>query len=130
MQIRAKEGTGYIAQWSERLTADQQVPGSNPGVFSFCFLPFSLPTSTSHLHPLESFLEKHLEEPMSFQIAFGRGFGKAFDLWSRALEKLMEGHLEKNEKLLEVASAQLLGKASELGNSLLKRLRIGHWKSL
>ena len=22
---------GYIAQWSERLTADQQVPGSNPG---------------------------------------------------------------------------------------------------
>ena len=23
---------GYIAQWSERLTADQQVPGSNPGV--------------------------------------------------------------------------------------------------
>ena len=61
---------------------------------------------------------------------FGRGFGKAFDLWSRALEKLMEGHLEKNEKLLEVASAQLLGKASELGNSLLKRLRIGHWKSL
>ena len=24
--------TGYIAQWLERLTADQQVPGSNPGV--------------------------------------------------------------------------------------------------
>ena len=23
---------GYIAQWPERLTADQQVPGSNPGV--------------------------------------------------------------------------------------------------
>ena len=23
---------GYIAQWLERLTADQQVPGSNPGV--------------------------------------------------------------------------------------------------
>ena len=23
---------GYIAQWSERLTADQQVPDSNPGV--------------------------------------------------------------------------------------------------
>jgi hypothetical protein len=27
--------TGYIAQWLERLTADQQVPGSNPGVPSF-----------------------------------------------------------------------------------------------
>ena len=27
---------GYIAQWLERLTADQQVPGSNPGV------PFSI----------------------------------------------------------------------------------------
>ena len=28
---------GYIAQWLERLTADQQVPGSNPGVpFYFC----------------------------------------------------------------------------------------------
>jgi hypothetical protein len=26
---------GYIAQWLERLTADQQVPGSNPGV-PFC----------------------------------------------------------------------------------------------
>ena len=23
---------GHIAQWLERLTADQQVPGSNPGV--------------------------------------------------------------------------------------------------
>ena len=23
---------GYIGQWLERLTADQQVPGSNPGV--------------------------------------------------------------------------------------------------
>ena len=28
--------TGYIAQWLERLTADQQVPGSNPGVPSDC----------------------------------------------------------------------------------------------
>ena len=26
---------GYIAQWLEQLTADQQVPGSNPGVPSF-----------------------------------------------------------------------------------------------
>ena len=26
---------GYIAQWLERLTADQQVPGSNPGVPSY-----------------------------------------------------------------------------------------------
>ena len=30
------DGTGYIAQWLERLTADQQVPGSNPGVPSLC----------------------------------------------------------------------------------------------
>ena len=29
--------SGYIAQWLERLTADQQVPGSNPGV-PFCQL--------------------------------------------------------------------------------------------
>ena len=29
---------GYIAQWLERLTADQQVPGSNPSVpFPICF---------------------------------------------------------------------------------------------
>ena len=28
---------GYIAQWLERLTADQQVPGSNPGVPSLRF---------------------------------------------------------------------------------------------
>lgn len=27
--------SGYIAQWLERLTADQQVPGSNPGVPSW-----------------------------------------------------------------------------------------------
>ena len=28
----ARCSAGYIAQWLERLTADQQVPGSNPGV--------------------------------------------------------------------------------------------------
>ena len=29
--------SGYISQWLERLTADQQVPGSNPGVpFILC----------------------------------------------------------------------------------------------
>jgi hypothetical protein len=28
--------SGYIAQWLERLTADQQVPGSNPGVSLCC----------------------------------------------------------------------------------------------
>ena len=27
-----RSASGYIAQWLERLTADQQVPGSNPGV--------------------------------------------------------------------------------------------------
>ena len=37
---------GYIAQWLERLTADQQVPGSNPGVpfvaaaVTFCYSKF------------------------------------------------------------------------------------------
>ena len=29
---KCSESTGYIAQWLERLTADQQVPGSNLGV--------------------------------------------------------------------------------------------------
>lgn len=29
---RLRKLNGYIAQWLERLTADQQVPGSNPGV--------------------------------------------------------------------------------------------------
>ena len=32
LQIYGYDHNGYIAQWSERLTADQQVPGSNPGV--------------------------------------------------------------------------------------------------
>ena len=36
MRLRCQGGGsaphGYIAQWLERLTADQQVPGSNPGV--------------------------------------------------------------------------------------------------
>ena len=30
--VRRFSCIGYIAQWLERLTADQQVPGSNPGV--------------------------------------------------------------------------------------------------
>ena len=34
------QASGYIAQWLERLTADQQVPGSNPGV------PFSTAPAT------------------------------------------------------------------------------------
>lgn len=33
--------SGYIAQWLERLTADQQVPGSNPGM-PFVFVVASL----------------------------------------------------------------------------------------
>ena len=33
---------GYIAQWLERLTADQQVPGSNPSVpFAFARVCFT-----------------------------------------------------------------------------------------
>ena len=35
------QASGYIAQWLERLTADQQVPGSNPGV-PFCIAPAKL----------------------------------------------------------------------------------------
>ena len=35
MLDHAHQVNGYIAQWLERLTADQQVPGSNPGVPSF-----------------------------------------------------------------------------------------------
>ena len=39
---------GYIAQWLERLTADQQVPGSNPGVPS----TYSCPVITDAVgHP-------------------------------------------------------------------------------
>ena len=34
----SEEAFGYIAQWLERLTADQQVPGSNPGVPSYYLL--------------------------------------------------------------------------------------------
>ena len=34
-KIVAPNNIGYIAQWLERLTADQQVPGSNPGVPSY-----------------------------------------------------------------------------------------------
>ena len=38
-----RSASGYIAQWLERLTADQQVPGSNPGVpSSLCLLPYGL----------------------------------------------------------------------------------------
>ena len=39
---------GYIAQWLERLTADQQVPGSNPGVpYYFYFALASITFSAS-----------------------------------------------------------------------------------
>ena len=31
-EFRDEQSPGYIAQWLERLTADQQVPGTNPGV--------------------------------------------------------------------------------------------------
>ena len=40
--------TGYIAQWLERLTADQQVPGSNPGV------PSTLYFIAAHMNPAAS----------------------------------------------------------------------------
>ena len=33
--VLSRASHGYIAQWLERLAADQQVPGSNPGVPSF-----------------------------------------------------------------------------------------------
>ena len=35
VSARQNHALGYIAQWLERLTADQQVPGSNPGVPSY-----------------------------------------------------------------------------------------------
>ena len=34
--LRARALAGYIAQWFKRLTAYQQVPGSNPGVPFVC----------------------------------------------------------------------------------------------
>ena len=52
---------GYIAQWLERLTADQQVPGSNPGVPSRCKFPLrhnathinaSVHDNAVRLHPI------------------------------------------------------------------------------
>jgi hypothetical protein len=39
---------GYIAQWLERLTADQQVPGSNPGVPSAMRARICLPQGSLH----------------------------------------------------------------------------------
>ena len=43
-----RSASGYIAQWLERLTADQQVPGSNPGVpSSLCLLWAQLQSSAS-----------------------------------------------------------------------------------
>ena len=39
---------GYIAQWLERLTADQQVPGSNPGVPSILYY------TAAHMNPAAS----------------------------------------------------------------------------
>ena len=50
---------GYIAQWLERLTADQQVPGSNPGVPFFDEAPCTreeLCISRPSLHELGSAL--------------------------------------------------------------------------
>ena len=35
IMVKTRSRHGYIAQWLERLTADQQVPGSNPGVSFF-----------------------------------------------------------------------------------------------
>ena len=50
LYIRAQslQSTGYIAQWLERLTADQQVPGSNPGVPSFAA---PLPAQRARIYP-------------------------------------------------------------------------------
>ena len=42
--ITMRQCIGYIAQWLERLTADQQVPGSNPGVPSLDFLLLRIPS--------------------------------------------------------------------------------------
>ena len=49
---------GYIAQWLERLTADQQVPGSNPGVpyekLHVMSVPSSKVRSSSNLNTMAS----------------------------------------------------------------------------
>ena len=42
--ITMRQCIGYIAQWLERLPADQQVPGSNPGVPSLDFLLLHIPS--------------------------------------------------------------------------------------
>jgi hypothetical protein len=54
---------GYIAQWLERLTADQQVPGSNPGV------PF-LPTKKRNFHacPNRAYKRKVLPQGIHMQL--------------------------------------------------------------
>jgi hypothetical protein len=55
--VDAMQVCGYIAQWLERLTADQQVPGSNPGVPSemLCCVP-SGPTHKMFEDVVDTFL--------------------------------------------------------------------------
>ena len=50
---------GYIAQWLERLTADQQVPGSNPGVPSFAHTPLHLRTWKTEIEPVRQRKTEH-----------------------------------------------------------------------
>ena len=57
----ATGAVGYIAQWLERLTADQQVPGSNPGV------------------PLRAGLRHGLINAKTFATKFGKANGHTGD---------------------------------------------------
>jgi hypothetical protein len=55
--VDAMQVCEYIAQWLERLTADRQVPGSNPGVPSemLCCVP-SHPTHKIFEDVVDTFL--------------------------------------------------------------------------
>ena len=59
-----KSVSGYIAQWLERLTADQQVPGSNPGVPFLCSSRRSMPRKVGGGIACSSRLSFPLSKPL------------------------------------------------------------------
>ena len=68
--------SGYIAQWLERLTADQQVPGSNPGV-PFLVYGNSVQYTIYHTCLCTSISAKHIDLGI-MQICFVyQGHGRA-----------------------------------------------------
>ena len=71
---------GYIAQWLERLTADQQVPGSNPGVPSFFSRPPFFSVHIHFLHQQPSTQCNQAEEPPGVSaIALAQMLSEWFD---------------------------------------------------